>query len=346
MQTPPIHRIIREILLENHYVVVPGLGGFVTNYQAAFIDEKKQIILPPNRRISFNADLVDDDGMLVNKLAQREGISFKASKQIIENWVKKGFDILDNGKRIQIERIGVLSYNENLKLEFTPEKPESFSLHAYGLVSVECQRLNKQELIQQDKKRFFNRKTLLRAAALIPLFLIGFVLSFYLSNNSLSSDNEQALSSVISWDFSKQETSSPKTEVENPVEKIINDKTKQENALLYSEDAKELTKTLKTEPVKKSTEVKPEPKAEPKVESKKSVKKQKNYWLVAGSFGSKLNADKKVRQLKRKSRPAFVVKSGSNYRVIVETFETKSEAQKVRRILKSKKISTWIYTKK
>ncbi len=349
MQTPSIHKIIREILLHNNYVVIPGLGGFVTNYQPAIIDPKRQIILPPNKKVSFNANLLDDDGMLVNKLAKQQGVSVKESSLIIKNWVKNAFDTLDDGKRIKIEKLGVLAYNKHLKLEFTPEKSENFNLHTYGMVEVECQPLNKQERLEQDKKRFLNRRVLLRAAALIPFLLVGFLLSYYFSNNSLLDDNKN-LSSVIDFNLSESKTLDEEKEV-NPVEEIIDHKTDQKNALNYSENKVEKEPTVedqaKTNIVKEEEQLgAEETKNKDVVTEVKQTSVEKPFWIIAGSFGSKSNANKMAWKLKKKNKPAFVIQSGNNYRVVVNQFATKSEAQKERRLLKSEKISAWIYTNK
>ena len=60
-----LSRHIEALLLTHDCVIVPGLGGFVTQYVPAYYVEEENLFIPPHRTIAFNAGLSLNDGLLV-----------------------------------------------------------------------------------------------------------------------------------------------------------------------------------------------------------------------------------------------------------------------------------------
>ena len=76
---------IKELLVENDYVIIPGLGAFVAGYKPAHTDDTQESILPPSKEVTFNRKLKNNDGLLVGTIASEEGISrFDALKKVEE----------------------------------------------------------------------------------------------------------------------------------------------------------------------------------------------------------------------------------------------------------------------
>ena len=63
-----IAKSIGELLFEKKVVVVPGFGGFTSDYKAANIDFVQSSVAPPSKRIQFNDNLKLNDGVLVAHL--------------------------------------------------------------------------------------------------------------------------------------------------------------------------------------------------------------------------------------------------------------------------------------
>ena len=60
-----LSRHIESLLLHHDCVIVPGLGGFGTQYVPARRIEEEFLFLPPYRSVGFNQQLVLNDGLLV-----------------------------------------------------------------------------------------------------------------------------------------------------------------------------------------------------------------------------------------------------------------------------------------
>ena len=56
---------ISQLLYRYDCVIIPGFGGFVTQFKSAAIDRQAHSIYPPSKEVSFNSMLVKNDGVLV-----------------------------------------------------------------------------------------------------------------------------------------------------------------------------------------------------------------------------------------------------------------------------------------
>ena len=79
-----IARHISSLLYDHECVIVPRLGAFLTNEVGASIDVNRGLLLPPRKEIVFNAQLSHNDGVLINAVAQSEGITFSEASKNIE----------------------------------------------------------------------------------------------------------------------------------------------------------------------------------------------------------------------------------------------------------------------
>ena len=64
---------INKLLNLHDCVILPGFGGFVTNYVNAKVSEKN-IFSPPRKIVAFNRNLKNDDGLLINYIINKEGL--------------------------------------------------------------------------------------------------------------------------------------------------------------------------------------------------------------------------------------------------------------------------------
>jgi len=87
---------IGQLVMEHECVIIPGLGGFITDYRAAEINQLQHQILPPSRKLVFNAQINGNDGLLANFLSQRLDISYKTALLLLEvfaNYCQRDLEI-------------------------------------------------------------------------------------------------------------------------------------------------------------------------------------------------------------------------------------------------------------
>jgi cell division septation protein DedD len=129
--------ILGTLLLRNNCVVIPAFGGFVANNVSAKVDIKNGLITPPSKALSFNKNLINNDGLIINHLAREKSISFDESQNIISKEVQQIKTQLSEGKRIQFHNVGFLYTNTAGKIAFEQDRFFNLLLSSYGLGNVQ-----------------------------------------------------------------------------------------------------------------------------------------------------------------------------------------------------------------
>lgn len=130
-----IAKYVGNLLYNYECVVIPGLGGFLTNDKPASINTASNLFKPPFKQIFFNAFLKTNDGLLVNYLAREEGLEYKEAKDQVDRFVLMCDRALKEGKRINFHRIGYLYLNGNQQISFEQDNSVNYNADAFGLTS-------------------------------------------------------------------------------------------------------------------------------------------------------------------------------------------------------------------
>ena len=191
---------IGKLVLEHECVIIPKLGGFLTNYNTAEIKPQQHHILPPSRTLVFNSQLNTNDGLLANYLANQLDISYKTSLLLLEVFVNYCQRDLAEGKQIAFGNLGMLDMNTNNKLEFHPNTSINYNEDAFGLKAIPLKSIERKpdfslqaplmkKLVKPPKTKVIKLNGLaLRkiAAVIIPLgILISAVFYFPSAHNNL-----------------------------------------------------------------------------------------------------------------------------------------------------------------
>ncbi|HEY9113313.1 MAG TPA: SPOR domain-containing protein [Bacteroidales bacterium] len=130
-----IDRYIAELLFDHECVIVPGLGGFIINERHATIDRITHQFNPPFKKILFNQHIRFNDGLLVNHIASKEGLSFEVVRKQIDELVLQYFTKLENGEKIKFENIGILAFDKNKNISFDHDNSVNYNAESFGLGS-------------------------------------------------------------------------------------------------------------------------------------------------------------------------------------------------------------------
>ncbi len=147
-----IARYIGDLLYDYECVVIPGLGGFLTNDKPASIQPNTNHFHPPQKQVLFNAYLKTNDGLLVNYIAREEKISYKEAKAQVDKFVYLCDNALKSGKRINFHKVGSLYLNGNNKIAFEQDSTINYHADAFGLtafVSPAIRRTSAEEKLRE-----------------------------------------------------------------------------------------------------------------------------------------------------------------------------------------------------
>jgi len=340
-----ISRHISSLLFEHECVIVPGLGGFVSNYAPAKIHPVQHMFQAPSKTILFNPELKNNDGLLANAVAEIENLTYPVALAIIANFSKNTLEAIRSGNKINLEEIGVLSQGIEGNILFKQDEKSNYNKDAFGLsafVSPMIDRnyrkpapkpatkfVNRREDEARPKK---SRRVASWALVIIPLFIFAGWISMktqlwngfsdaYTNQLALvpehkaeaaNSDNLQIDENVA---FTKKEDAKPT---------II----KPETASFLPElsEPKIILETTDSNIHKDANaEITPEP--VPVVAEK--VVAEKMYYLIGGSFENVANAESLISSCKEQGyENSKVIGQAANgyYRVSIAAYIRKSEA--------------------
>ncbi|WP_372641014.1 SPOR domain-containing protein [Ancylomarina sp.] len=315
-----ISRYIKDLLFIHDCVILPGLGGFVANYSPAVENPLTNEMLPPSKAVSFNRNLKQNDGLLINCLAESERLTYSEAERAVELYIEDISVRLRRSERVVINELGDLFYNKRHKLQFEPAKNINFLADLFGMESFELPDLIFQENTQIRsliiKENIWNRFSLKRkvyAAVTIPFFLGLALIPVNISNNQHQS---AASFSLMESTPDVQKTKSVKvSEKISPANELVSF----EPIIIY---------------------------AKPKHAIKnKSVKGK--YYLIAGSFSNIENAKILKTVIEANSYPATIIKNKNLFAVALSKFSSKNEADRFRRkvLQKNPNASCWVLQK-
>lgn len=175
MKSVELLAYIKELLLLNDCVIIPGFGGFVTNYKQAGLHASQ--FTPPSKSVSFNRKLNFNDGLLINHIASEEGINYIAARKKVDLLVQELNYRLTDGEEVTISGLGNLLYDEQQHLVFIPKIEENLNIDAFGLASFSyeslfARQIARKAISQEDRQAvevIFQKRSLKKVLLAVPL---------------------------------------------------------------------------------------------------------------------------------------------------------------------------------
>jgi nucleoid DNA-binding protein len=318
-----ITAFIRELLFGHDCVIIPGFGGLIGNYTPARIDKGSGTFYPPVKQISFNRNLNHNDGLLIGKISGSANINYGDARNLVEEFVLDIRKRLGNGEKVVFDHIGSFINNHEGNIQFEPDRNANYHLDSYGLESFQCLPLEGYDVrkriirhIDKDPaKQTSLRKTLWRAAVIVPLLAVVFVVSL-----------------KIDLFKAKVETSSM-----NPLVTAEFEQNKKAVDQDVKDDAAKLTENISSVIEEHAPPVTVQP-----VPAEGS-----SYFLITGSFKSEENALSQINMLKEVGfSPEIVSAPNGFFRVCAMVCTDMNTAEIKKDSIAKKFPGTWISRKK
>ena len=128
-----ITEAISDLLFVRDTVVVPGLGAFVKKPVSAKVNPVANYFATPSADIKFDANLREDNELLVRYLSEKNEIPEDEAKKLLAMFVSDCFNTLKNKKKVVLKDIGTLSYDWANDLIFEQDKTVNYNSDAFGL---------------------------------------------------------------------------------------------------------------------------------------------------------------------------------------------------------------------
>jgi hypothetical protein len=289
-----IKKYIKELLVENQGVVIPGIGGFVAEYEPAAFDVSENKFLPPTYKIHFNPEYSFNDKKLAEFIAQKEKINTDKANLHLKEFVTQVQEQLKAGKYVHFPEIGTLHRNPKGNILFTRDKRSNLLAEAFGLKDLTIKPIEQPSgpTAVVTKKSKPGKKMLI-AFASAAAFLLIIALSWYFTDG------------YKNFDFITSDQSTPKgnNTVKNLKSKIYLDSIARSDSIKAV-----INQTIDVTTHKKEALFYQEPETKPAKEQQQF----NQYHIIAGSFKKMENAEKFCSNLKAMGYEPQIIESDKN----------------------------------
>jgi hypothetical protein len=129
-----LYNDVYQLLKDKDCVIIPDFGGFVTNYSEAKIDLRTQEFCPPTRKLAFNENLNNNDGLLADYICRSRNVSWETAGEYVSLFVNEINNSLKNGQSLTFDKLGKFTRQEG-SLVFTPIEGLNLLESSFGLSS-------------------------------------------------------------------------------------------------------------------------------------------------------------------------------------------------------------------
>lgn len=141
---------ISDLLYRYECVIIPGFGAFLGHRVAASHDPETHTFFPPYKRLSFNAQLTQNDGLLANYAATAENLSYAEALQNVQQFAAQLNSDLQAGNEVVFDKIGTLIQNEAGKINFEPVRDSNFLTEAFGLSTYQFEAVTRELPVSEE----------------------------------------------------------------------------------------------------------------------------------------------------------------------------------------------------
>ena len=309
-----INLIIRELLANNNFISLPGIGSFIQKYEPAHPSSDGLSFIPPKQVITFDSSRSFNDEAIENYLCEKFGISHSEASSNLTEFLSSVSSALNQGKPFSFENIGTLSKDSKGKYQFEQASSADAAIDTYGLNEVSVSKTSDQVKIAQPivSKEYNKPKesstskvaiilsSIVGIAAIVAVFILIPDLRFW--ESAIKNDNTTLI---------LKDTSNNSNALQKQVIAAIDSSLTQKDTI-----NSKVEKEIATNNVKKTALSYEEPK---KLDSKM-------YYLIVGSFGKLENAQKLSDIYAQRGFKTEIIQGVNMYRVSINQFSDKNIA--------------------
>lgn len=137
-----LSKIVKELILDNDEVALPGIGSFIAEIVPSVFSDKGYTINPPYRRLSFRQKGSGDENIVIDFYAKCNNIDTPTASRIIREFLKEMRHVLETKKSIVFPGLGKLRATKENYFFFVADEdldiyPEGFGLEPISLKTHE-----------------------------------------------------------------------------------------------------------------------------------------------------------------------------------------------------------------
>jgi len=342
---------IKDLILLNEGLILPGLGGFVTKYHQAEIRKNSNVFEPPSMEIRFDSRMITDNGLLISRVARKNNLPEEEARLVVDEFIeglKK--DLQEKGSAL-IDEVGSIVKDSTGNLTFKALSGQNYRIQSFGLPEVEVplsakpQETYRRTLPPPVVQPVIKKRVKIPLAAVIAALIILGAGTVYFTGFfdrylkplfvraepvvMLHEDNPDKI--VFGQQVIPDEDTLAK-EVDQQLAKT----SSKEKALYYEEPNK-------TEPIQPIASTEKNAITEPPA-TLPAVVSPGEFHIIAGSFLIPSNADRQKSQLEKKGySPQIIRKNDDFFYVALQAYDSKETAVvEMRKLSRELNLPLWV----
>ncbi len=353
-----IEKEIIYLLTINGKAVLAGFGSFTTEDIPSEIHPVHHTFSSPSKKINFCLEENNYDNTLVNHLSATYNTPKAETINIINNYINDITNNIEKSGRHVFEGFGILSKNQDGVFDFQLNADINVSGESFGMEDFTSQAVKREKTTPPESAPVKKRSKAWLVVLIIFLVLAaGSVTAYFVFPEHVNKGVafvEAQYHSIKDKIFSKNKAVAENTNKDNKDNKDDSKKDKKNKNLnnilekAMNDVVDSLGDAVKTDTlqnVNNNQKVKEEKKNNVATDNI-STPSGKMYYIVAGSFKSKENAEKYVSELKTKGyAKACILANTQNgfYTVAYDAYADKSTAsQELKRINDKEQKGSWL----
>jgi nucleoid DNA-binding protein len=318
--------IIRDLLLRNEQVVIPGFGTFRVIRRPAEISKNTQLLLPPSKAVVFDNQQKIGDNQLLLSVRKKLGLSESETGEALKKYLHSLEQEIRKSGSVMIEGLGQLSKDKSGKLKF---EPLDKLMNLTGLFALPKLEIPVPGTMQKDKPAPSGsgttsmpvprkRKRWWIAAAVLVLMAslvsLAYFTGVFSGEAGVAASGKKAAHEknypkrIIFGNHEPAKSDSTREAISRQLE----ERTSRENALRFEENRQKQA----ADSALRATA------------SLQKVEKAGPYYIISGSFLESRNAEKQQSLLTDKGlHPELLPHTGKYYMVSLGSFATREEAK-------------------
>ncbi len=161
-----LSKMIRELILDNDSVCLPGLGTFVAEIVPSSFSDRGYTINPPYRRLYFRQTQQNDDSSLADLYAESNKVDKDIAVKILSGFLGELKEVLQQKKTIVFPSLGRLRATKENNFFFVPDEDLDIYPDGFGLEPVSLK--THQETTQEVSAAVSSLEEILRSDAPVP----------------------------------------------------------------------------------------------------------------------------------------------------------------------------------
>ncbi|MEY2925037.1 MAG: hypothetical protein RLZZ337_1585 [Bacteroidota bacterium] len=139
---------IAFLLYKHNCVIIPSFGAFLVNEKEAERNINAKYANPRSKAISFNAQIVNNDGLIANHLSQKYTYSYEQGVATIQNYVEDLQQKLATKRNAEVSEVGTFYLTKEEKLIFVPYHSVNFQISSYGLPKLRLKTIESRQEVK------------------------------------------------------------------------------------------------------------------------------------------------------------------------------------------------------